>query len=78
MCLQNHSNYKWNIRKAKGEISCKRFWTIKGCKFWRDIAPTIKQEMEKIAMGLASQYGWQMEHLDVKAIVVFCDNQTSW
>jgi hypothetical protein len=34
--------------------------------------------MEKIAMGLASQYGWQMEHLDVKAIVVFCDNQTSW
>jgi hypothetical protein len=34
--------------------------------------------MEKIAMGLESQYGWQMEHLDVKAIVVFCDNQTSW
>jgi hypothetical protein len=34
--------------------------------------------MEKIAVGLASQYGWQMEHPDVKAIVVFCHNQISW
>ncbi len=62
----------------KARFIARGFEQRKGVDFEETFAPIIKQEMEKIVVGLASQYGWQMEHLDIKAIVVFCDNQTSW
>lgn len=44
----------------KARFIARGFEQWKGVDF--EVAPIIKQETEKIVVGLASQYGWQMEH----------------
>ncbi len=66
LCYHHKCVYKTKVtingilEKLKARFIARGFEQWKGVDF--EVAPIIKQEMEKIVVGLASQYGWQMEH----------------